>query len=143
VEYALRCSKFLNVTLINSKKARAYTLKIPAMKKGDLSQVYWVDIRDDLLLLTAASGIIEIETEDGVFELPQTVEQWASILKPYDFARADRNAVVKLNRIVGLDRKRRLVYVGPERNGRTRKVAVSNARWRSVQQDIACSEENN
>jgi len=117
-------------------------LKIPAIKKGDLSQIHWVDIRDDLLLLTSESGIIELETEEGVFELPQTVEQWASILKPYDFARTDRNAVVKLNQIVGLDRKRRIVYVGQERSGGPRKVAVSSARWRSVQQEIACSEEN-
>jgi len=112
------------------------------MKKGDPSQVHWVDIRDDLLLLTAESGVIEIETEDGVFELPQTVEQWASILKPYDFARTDRNAVVKLNRIVGLDRKRRYVYVGHKRSDGPRKVAVSNARWRTVQEDIAGSREN-
>jgi DNA-binding LytR/AlgR family response regulator len=118
-------------------------LKIPAIKKGDLSQIHWIDIRDSLLVLTGEAGCIELETEDGVFVLPQSVDDWASLLAPYNFVKTDRNAIVKKNRIVGLDRKRRIVYVGQERQGGPRRLSVSNARWASVQSYVACSDESN
>jgi DNA-binding LytR/AlgR family response regulator len=113
------------------------------MKKGDLSKIHWIDIHDSLLVLADEAGSIELETEDGVYVLPQSIDEWASLLAPYDFVKTDRNAVVKSNRIVGLDRKRRIVYVGQGRQGGPRTLSVSNARWANVQRYVACSDESN
>lgn len=113
------------------------------MKKDDPSKIQWIDIRDSLFVLANEAGSIELETEDGIYVLPQSIDEWASILAPYDFVKTDRNAVVKSNRIVGLDRKRRIVYVGHERQGGPRTLSVSSARWANVQQYAACTDESN
>lgn len=106
-------------------------MKIPAFKKNSKDdEVTWVDVQKDLLIITIVSGDLVIETEDGTFVLPNSLDEWAAILEPYGFEKSDRNCIVKLDRIVHHDEEVRLVYFGEDSDNKRLAATVSNKRWR-------------
>ena len=79
---------------------------MPAFKKnsnGD--EVTWVDIHKDLLIMTIDSGDLVIETREGTYILPASLDDWARVLEPYGYEKSDRNCVIKLDQIVDHDEK--------------------------------------
>lgn len=110
-------------------------MKIPAFKKNSKNdEVTWVDVETDLLILTIQSGGLVIETEDGTFELPNSLDEWAAVLEPYGFERSDRNCIVKLDRIVHHDEEVKLIYFNEKTDSKRLSATVSNKRWGRIKE---------
>ena len=118
-------------------------MKLPAFKKnsnGD--EVTWVDIHKDLLIMTIDSGDLVIETREGTFILPGSLDDWARVLEPYGYEKSDRNCVIKLDQIVDHDEKSRLVFFEDVQDNLRISATVSNSKWEKIKHFLMLKRQN-
>lgn len=86
-------------------------MKIPLFRKGfEEEGIYWVDLPQDITYLSHSKNKIEIHTQDDVYYMLTTLEDWRKVLKPYGFEKLDVGNIVNMNKVVSFDEKAQKVY---------------------------------
>ncbi|MBD2846245.1 LytTR family transcriptional regulator DNA-binding domain-containing protein [Paenibacillus sp. IB182496] len=107
-------------------------MKVPGLRNNSPDDVHWIDITSDVILLTTDSGDIMLQTNDGMYTVPSTIDEWERVLQPLGFEKTDRNSIVKLDKITEIDSNLRLVFFGPGDQKDTLSATVSKSRWSRI-----------
>ncbi|QYR21622.1 hypothetical protein KZ483_00725 [Paenibacillus sp. sptzw28] len=112
-------------------------MKLPAFRKDSKdNEVVWIDIHTEMLMMTIDTGDLVIETMDGTFVLPNSLDEWARILQSYGYEKSDRNCILKLDRIVDYDDKARLLYFTDSKENKRLSATASNRSWEKIKQSL-------